>query len=431
MNASLAHVDVKKARFERILRSMGADYLCTASQVSDYELCPRKWYFKYVEGIETPPKKSTDFGTAVHEHLEDWLKHGVVPPDTREGRCAHEILMHLPHPHDVQHDEIEPEIEHRLGGVLFTVQMDLFRRRLDPPHVYDHKTTGDEMWAKSSDVEHPNGLLKDPQFTLYSAIALLETNASLVRGQWTYGLSKGKPRAWPVKLDVCGRDLRPRLDKTIQSAREMRMLKSSGLRALDVVYDAGGCEQYGGCPFQDRCNLTAQERMDSIMSDGEQRNLFLQQVAQKQGMAAPSNGAPAPTQAPLINPLLAATGQAQPGIVQTTGTAPPELPKKKGRSPATPGVQVPAPPTLGAPAQAAPSLPPELVKAVVDACQMQVFVGSATPGARWSLFAATATQAVVQTLGMNALQNAAAAADIAATVADALQAEHAKRFPNT
>lgn len=427
------HVDVKRARFERILASQGDGYLCSASQVSDYELCPRKWAFKYVEGVETPEKESTRFGTVVHGHLEDWFLYGVVPPDTKEGRCAHKMLVHLPHPSEVNRQNVEPEVDWMLGGVLFTMQLDLVFPEWRPPHLYDHKTTGDEMWAKSADPEHPNALFDDVQFTLYVAWLLRQTNAPSVWAQWTYGL-RGKSKAWPVKLEVRGRDIQSRLSRTLQSAREMRMLKSSGLRALDIVYDAQGCEAFGGCPFQDRCNLTPQERMVSIMSDGAQRNLFLQQVAEKQGMAppTPTNGVPAGAP-PLVNPLLAAGAPAAPpGFAPPGATAPPELPKKRGR-PATQGVALGAPalaPTPS-PVASAAAFPPELVKGISDASAAQVFLAQGVPAARWAMFAAAAAQGVIQTLGMQALQNPGPAADLAATIADALQAEHAKRHPNT
>ena len=70
----------------------------SASQITTFRDCPRKWYFEKVVGLPRPSTGSTELGSAVHAVLEDYLRgdtEGIAP--TSE---AHEIamsgLVHLP-----------------------------------------------------------------------------------------------------------------------------------------------------------------------------------------------------------------------------------------------------------------------------------------------------------------------------------------------
>jgi hypothetical protein len=88
--------------------------------------------------------------------------------------------------------------------------------------------------------------------------------------------------------------IKDRVTKTIETARTMRdFTKVAGLTALEVPYNAEACEAFGGCPFKEKCNLSAQERIESIMSQGNaQGNLLDQLRAKRNSNKQPAAAAP-------------------------------------------------------------------------------------------------------------------------------------------
>lgn len=267
--------------------SQKAVYECSPSQVSTYEDCPRKWAFSWLDGLEGPKHPSAIRGIKVHRHLELWLKKRVPPGGNEEARVAQVMLPHLPPPHLVRQEHVEMPAGLLIGDVRFVMVLDLFVPSLSVPVpvVHDHKTTSSFDWALTPDVMH-----EDVQASLYAAWAMVATKCGEVDVQWTYGLTKGAPRAHPVRARLTLPMIQDRLRRSVESAREMREILEAGGSAIDVPYDASACEKYGGCPFQDRCNLTPQDRMESIMSQGTAKEDFLRKLREGKGK---SNGAPA------------------------------------------------------------------------------------------------------------------------------------------
>lgn len=264
-------------------------YRSSASQVSTFELCPRKWAFLKIEKLEDPPSRFAQFGTETHAHLEEWFMFNRLPPETKTGRCARAILRHLPPPQTPGID-IEHEINVEIGGVPFKGFIDVRILNRDPrPLVSDHKTTGDLKWAKA-----PEELPDDIQATIYAHDTMIESGVDAVDLQWTYG-TRDRARSLPVVRTVTRAEITPRIEKTAESVKVMRELYEQQTPALDIEPDARGCEAFGGCPFRDRCNLTPQERMKSVMSQ-ETQSAFLAKLKAQKG-----NGAAA-APPPAINP---------------------------------------------------------------------------------------------------------------------------------
>lgn len=287
-------------------------YTFSASQLSVYEDCPRKWAWRYVDGIEGEPNKWAEFGTRTHQHIEKWLRNREPPPESPEGRVAMSIIPHLPPPQAIDAQNVERGIEFALDDVHLEGFVDLYMPRgpNGVPRIYDHKTTSDLQWALT-----PERMPDDIQVTVYAAWALIRSNAERVELQWTYGVTRGTPQGHPVVHSVTGRDIQPRLLKTIGLAREAKLIRETpGLRALDVPYNPNACEHYGGCPFQALCNLTPQERMRAAMNQGTQKDQFLADLrARKNGQAVsqPINPqAVTPVAAAAAAPLPSAPGGA-------------------------------------------------------------------------------------------------------------------------
>lgn len=289
-------------------------YRSSASQVSTFELCPRKWAFLKIEKLEDPPSRFAKFGTKTHAHLEDWFLHRRLPPQTKEGRAARAILRHLPPPQTPGID-VEHEIGIVVGGVRFKGFIDVRILNRDPrPLVSDHKTTGDLKWAKS-----PDDLPNDVQATLYALDTMNAAGCDAVDLQWTYA-TRDRARSLPVLRTVTRAEIEPRIAKTAQAAGAMKQLFETQTPALSIEPNAAGCEAFGGCPFRNRCNLSPQERMRSIMSQEEHSN-FLNRLREQK-----SNGASAP---PAVNPPEA---EAAPTPEPEPEPEPKTKPKRKPRA---------------------------------------------------------------------------------------------------
>lgn len=305
-------------------------YRSSPSQVATAELCFRKWAFLKIDKRTPPSNKFAAWGTKTHGHLEAWFLHRTPPPDTPEGRAARAILAHLPPP-QTPGIEVEKEIRATLGGVPFKGYIDLrILEGRDVPFVSDHKTTGDLKWAKT-----PDDLVNDVAATIYAYDTMCAVNSTACDLQWTYATRHKSTKTLPVRRRVTLDEIRPRLDKTAIKVAEMRTIFEHAPPALEVPYDAGGCEAFGGCPFRDDCNLSPQERIRSIMGQ-EQHSAFLAKLRNKRGgNSAPETHPPdaEPTTAPPAEPVPTAAGTVNPPEAPAeAATAPPPEPSKPAKT---------------------------------------------------------------------------------------------------
>lgn len=313
---------------------MPKDFLSSATQVSVYELCNRKWGWIYLDGLRPEPNKFAVVGIDVHQHIEAWEKSRRVPIPTTStdvaAKLAQAMLPHLPTPHEVDPENVEIEIEVWFGHVGFTGNIDLWMPDRDPPKIYDHKTTKDFVWALT-----PERLLKDPQAAIYAAWGLLKTGKTAVELQWTYGKTQGAPKCLAVQAVATHQAIEPRLKRSIELANEMRLIKQAGCSAMELPIDAAGCEAYGGCPFQKKCNLTPQERLASIMSQGTAVNPLVAKLKAAKNGSSGAQGVNPPESKAASNPLVAKMAAKTQTTVETEGAEAQaeEAPKRRGRPP--------------------------------------------------------------------------------------------------
>lgn len=281
--------------YELVLQpSPGAEFETSPSDVAIYELCPRKWAWRSIDGVVPEKKPGAALGTKIHAIIEDWLKYRRFDWSKEGAAVAAQIIRHLPPPQVVDPAGVEMHVAIMIGGIRFNMTLDLIERERKPPKVYDHKSTSDFCWAVAED-----DMTNDVQVTLYAAYGLRETKAEAVEVQWTYGRTRGPAVAEPRSRVLRGRDIMDRVNKTIESAHEMRELHRTAKSALDVVYNAGACSAFGGCPFTSLCNLTEQEQMESIMTQGFTKAGFIDTMKERaqngaQGVNPPPLGHPAP-----------------------------------------------------------------------------------------------------------------------------------------
>lgn len=306
---------------------MTRPYTCSASQVSTFELCARKWAWDKIAGLPRKPNRFAAFGTLTHTHLEAWLESGTVPPDTPEGNTARAMIPHLPATPQTPGVELEKHITPVLGGVQFNGYVDVLITRPGAPLVSDHKTTGGLQWAKT-----PATLLEDPQATLYAHDAMLAARTDACDLHWTYGTRHKRPQVHVVRALVTRQGIAPRIAKTTKSAQAMALIYDAAPDPLETPHDAAGCEAFGGCPFQDNCNLTTQEKIKSIMAQETTHSAFLLKLkAKRANGATPATAAPhPPAKAPATLPTTSGTIN-PPEAPATAATAPAPAPEPEAK----------------------------------------------------------------------------------------------------
>jgi hypothetical protein len=399
--------------------------------VATYELCPRKWAWAWLDGIVAPPNKFADFGIKTHRHLELWLKKGVPPGGGPEARLAQIMIPHLPPPHLVKPANVETEVRIAFDDVIFVMKLDCWMPDVDPPRVYDHKTTSSFDWSLSAEA-----LVEDVQATLYGAWAFVAAEVDRVQVQWTYGLSRGAPQVKPVTRVLNPREIQPRLLHSIQSAREMRAIMESGCRAIEVSYNAASCEAFGGCPYQDKCNLTARDRLQAIVAQGTAKETgkvkedFLQKLKDRNSPKK-NNGKPAGASPGQVNPPQAsapAPASAPAASVPKIGKLAAQLAARAAPAPAPEPEPEPEPPAPEPEAAADESPKRGRPRGSSSA---KVVAAPMTPGERWSLFAGATVRPIMSAFTAEQLSDPEmqeAIAEAAAGYADALMKEYASRF---
>ncbi len=226
------------------------------SQVKKKRQCDRLIGFEYVEGRRPPSSIKQRFGTNVHTHLENWLKHGTVPPDTPEGLTAKQGIRPgwLPTPGPellIEHHfafHVFPEIKAK--GIIDCVEPPTLLQPM--PVVIDHKSTSNMRYAMT--VEE---LRNEPQSLIYSAWAMLKWNAPEVCARWVYYAAsnpktgKRKPAgARPVETIFRANDpaYLAAWAELQRDIAEIYRIRASKIPGNSLKPNPGSCSDYGGCP---------------------------------------------------------------------------------------------------------------------------------------------------------------------------------------
>lgn len=232
----------------------------SASGINTWIECPRKWAWKYIHKIAAPPNPSAARGIEAHDLLAQYFLGAKVelPPWLRVG------LPHLPEP-GTPGLVVEGDFAFELRGHRFVGRKDLEILSATPPRTIDHKTTKNFRYAKK-----PDTLRTDIQAVLYGVDAMTRAGSNEVDLLWNYlRADPDAPEVKPVTIRLTRADAEPVMERILAIADQLQTLVDAGATALDLPPNPDACDMFGGCPFQDRCNLTTQERLFP-MSDPEQ-----------------------------------------------------------------------------------------------------------------------------------------------------------------
>ena len=277
----------------------------SASQVQTYVDCPRKWAWRYVEGVEDTPSPAAELGKSVHAELEKYLSGGEIDFTTEAGYIAAAGLEHLPKPGAPgllieQEFHFEGPLGHSYLG---------YKDLEQPGAVIDHKTTSDLKWQKTSE-----DLKKDIQATLYAVDYFRKYPEEIdVELRWVYYQTRNTRKSAVTRLRVYQPEIWQRFLEIEQIAEQMEL--ASTKRALELPPNTNHCSAYGGCPHQGRCNLSPFDKMRSYM---EQNKLLAALQAKKNG-APPGD----PHTEVMLSQVAAAHTPPQPATAPAPAPAPP------------------------------------------------------------------------------------------------------------
>lgn len=218
----------------------------SASQITDFKRCNRKWYFNKVLRLPTPQTESQAIGTAIHGQLENYYVKGIVPVYP----SAVAALPQLPPRDEKVLSEValtSPTLT--AADVRFVGYIDLLDFRVSPViAIVDFKTISDFKWCKK-----PDELSRNVQMMSYAEWAARRfPDAGAFSLTHAYLKTKNGYDAKIVSTTVTRSEVGEFFASVDSAVEEMKATaRCSG--AEEVTPNFNACNDYGGCPFKEQC----------------------------------------------------------------------------------------------------------------------------------------------------------------------------------
>lgn len=318
----------------------------SASQVKDFEACPRLWFFKSVKKRRPPQTGAQARGTYVHGGLERYLKGEDVTADKsalvtpEKLREYIEVLKPIVDRASAGVDVGKSLVEHKDemptydGGPTFVLIVDHARETTVAgktiPQIDDLKTTSDFRYCKT-----PDQLAQDVQMISYAQWVLRqyelysEPMPDFVSVRHVYVRTRGKTVATERQRLMTPDEVRAQWTRVCAMVEAMVQIARTVEDPMDVAPNTAACNNYGGCYFRPDCHGTPakslaeafeqqqqqkqEERGESMSTtpNGSGGSLMERlRAKQKQGAAAPATppAAAAPETTKKINIVLEGGG---------------------------------------------------------------------------------------------------------------------------
>ena len=255
----------------------------SASQITTYRDCPRKWYLNKIAGLETPSTAATQLGGEVHALLESYLRDGAaIPTDTLAGEIALSGVEHIPTTRPI---EVELSLADDMPLTDSPVLVRGFVDLIIPSehHIIDHKTSSNKRYTKTK-----RELKQNVQLILY-ARAYLDRASECDEVALTH-IYYGTKSRWSksVTVTLSREEILTQWAGIRQTITEM-MHTSTHDHAGDAPPNYDACKKYGGCPFVSQCfNASRYHANEDTQMTPEQR-------MQKLGLSDPKPATPKTT----------------------------------------------------------------------------------------------------------------------------------------
>jgi len=235
------------------------------SQVTSYDLCPRKWFFKKVLGLEEPTTETLETGSLMHEGIEHYYEDGeirfTIEPTTfelNEKRRAklkalvQRALKNLPQ--RGPHVKIEHELfmETFRGGPKAHGFIDLIDESQVKDGIltiWDHKSRKDFRWIKT-----PVELKKDPQGVIYSYWGLVNYDVNKVFFKHNNMSSQTEKDPVTTKCEFDFDSAFDAYTTLLPKFEEMSGIAENVADSLKVQPNFSSCNAFNRpCHFYDKC----------------------------------------------------------------------------------------------------------------------------------------------------------------------------------
>jgi CRISPR/Cas system-associated exonuclease Cas4 (RecB family) len=301
----------------------------SASQISTFRLCKRRWYYEKIAKLPQPIKPGTELGTKMHALLEEFEKSGKrVDEPILEHVWDSDLMqsvLKLAHTGELV---IEGECTFVMNGKRVNGRIDLSWREGRTVYILDHKTTKDFRYAKK-----PDEALSDPQTLVYAHWAFQDPEVDTVIFIYHYIRTVKPTHPRVVRIQHSRESISPLLVEMDADMDEMAALRNQPEIASEQ--NTNSCWAFGGCPFRERCfsvsmtgtigQMMAQTNTSSSTESAMNSNdvdSFLS------GLPVPAPSAQnAPAVAPSKPSVPAATAPETPKVTEPT-TAPAQAPEK-------------------------------------------------------------------------------------------------------
>lgn len=249
----------------------------TAYDLESYGGCPRRWWFRYVDGKKEPGKASTKLGEMVHAQLEHYQKTG----EDVLGDIARAGMRFIPTPNptkswaEYQFGAVEGDRITSLltaAGVPVVGKIDLVRwgdsvlcddgevMQTGPiVEVIDYKTTKqidtivDELGRERRGyAKTPDDMANTWQMTGYGEVALATASVRSLALSHLYFQTKGPRDARKVMVIM---DRQVNAARWVKATPLVEQMKATAqcAKAVDVKANYDACGAYGGCPHREYC----------------------------------------------------------------------------------------------------------------------------------------------------------------------------------
>lgn len=265
----------------------------SASQITTFRDCPRKWYLNKIVGLQSPSTSATELGSQVHATLEAYLRGetDVVGTEDEIGEIARSGTEHLPERGD--HLEIELSLEEHMPLLDAPVLVKGFVDLIDHANgeIIDHKTSGNKRYTKSQ-----RELKINVQLMMY-AEAYFQRFPERDKVTLTH-IYYGTKSRWSKRVSVTvTRDHVRSQWELIKNTITQMIDASCAPNAGEVQANYDACDRYGGCPFRGAC-FSAHNHTPKGTQAPKKEETRMSNMTRQERLALLNDDAPARKQAP-------------------------------------------------------------------------------------------------------------------------------------
>jgi len=328
----------------------------SASQLTTFKRCNRKWYWEKIEGFRSSGSVATRRGTAIHHALEHFVKNWddweVVEVDIESGQvvAGHEEMPEEENPKS-EYVAVRRFLEAAKDYIPSPFSSDVVLEQMinmptgegmppwlgfidlleDCGRITDYKTTSSiKSYSKS-----PEDLMTDIQAMSYAKYVLdISPDMKEVPLRWLYleTRNKIKVNVKESEITVSREHVESEWNKAMPLVAEMVKIAAAEAGSQSVTPNVEACNDFGGCPHKDRCGVTALSGLFEKKETGSMGFLdtLKAQTPTKEEPAkeVPAKEVPAKEiQREMHQEVL--SKDAAPRTTPKTGPAEPKTPKKK------------------------------------------------------------------------------------------------------